>query len=151
MTETRMGDIAVAMLEFAVASLVAEPAVAASLGETQQTVATRIWDSTPPPSARLPYIALVVPDPQDLGGVAMAEVMARGYLTAKVVGQEEAYDPLAPIARAIHLALHGRVNVPIPGGGTLLTSRRVRSIAYPEQADGIEYRHLGGMYEVIAQ
>jgi hypothetical protein len=151
MTETRMGDIAVAMLEFAVAALVAEPAVAAALGETPGTVAARIWDSTPPTDAQLPYIALVVPDPVDVGGIAMAEVMSRGLLTAKVVGQVEAYDPLTPTARAIHKALHGRVNVPLSGGGTLFTSRRVRSLAYPEQTDGIEYRHLGGMYEVIAQ
>ena len=81
----------------------------------------------------------------------MAEVMAVAEATVKAVSREEGYEPIRPVAVAIHHALHGKVNVPLNGAGTMLSSRRLRAVAYPEQSNGIEYRHLGGTYEVYAQ
>jgi len=148
---SRMADPGVAMQEWAISALSASQELATALEVDQGDVAARLWDSIPGNDAPLPYVLVQAVEPRDVGGVGMAEVMATGFLTAKVVGREESYDPLSPIANAIHQTLHGATNVPVSGGGLMLSSRRVRAISYPEQSQGVEYRHLGGLYEVSAQ
>lgn len=148
---SRMADPGVAMQEWAVVALAASPELAEALGVDQDQVAVRIWDSVPPPDAALPYILVQAVEPRDVGGVGMAEVFAVGLLTAKAVDRAESYDTLSPVANAIHKTLHGATNVTVSGGGLMLSSRRIRAISYPEQTQGIEYRHLGGLYEVSAQ
>lgn len=147
---SRMADVSVAIQEW-VATALQTQEVADALGVPVSGVLARVWDSTPPNDASLPYVDVVVAGPRDLGGVGLTEVMATAEVTVKAVGRTEAYEPLQPLARAIHHALHGCTNVPVSGGGLVLSSRRLRSVAYPEQAQGIEYRHLGGTYEVYAQ
>jgi len=148
---SRLADISVAIQEWVVTALQTQE-LADALGlDTPADVVARLWDSPPPPDAALPYLDVVVAEPRDVGGVGLAEVMAVSLVSVKVVGRTEAYEPIRPAAVALHHALHGRTNVPLNGGGTMLSSRRVRTIAYPEQTQGIEYRHLGGTYEVHAQ
>lgn len=148
---SRMADPGVAMQEWAVVALANSPELADALDIPQDQVGLRIWDSIPPPDADLPYILVQAVEPRDIGGVGMAEVMATGLLTAKVVHRAESYDPLVPVATALHQTLHGATNVTVSGGGLMLSSRRIRAISYPEQTQGVEYRHLGGLYEVSAQ
>lgn len=148
---SRLADPTVAIQEWAVAALQTQ-AMADALGVAGPgDVAARVWDSTPPSGAQEPYVELVPSEPRDVGGVGMAEVMASAELTVKAVGQAESYDVLQLIARAIHEALHGVTSVPLSGAGTMLSSRRVRAVAYPEHTDGIEYRHLGGTYAINVQ
>lgn len=148
---SRLADISVAIQEWVVTALQTQE-LADALGVAQpQDVVARTWDSTPPPDAALPYLDVVVAEPRDIGGVGLTEVMAVALVTVKVVDRAEAYEPIRPVAVAIHQALHGQTNVPLNGGGTMLSSRRLRAVAYPEQSQGIEYRHLGGTYEVHAQ
>jgi hypothetical protein len=148
---SRLADIAVAVQEWAVAALTASAELAAAFGVEPDQVAARIWDSTPPPEAELPYIDLRVTVSTDVNTIPLVEVMARAELTAKVVGMAESYEDIRPHAVVLHQALQGKTSIPLNGGGTMLSSRRLRSIAYPEQTEGIEYRHLGGTYEVFAQ
>lgn len=148
---SRIADASVAVQEFVVAVLSASQDLADALGVDLADVPPRLWDSTPPPEADLPYVDISVGTPADVNTVPMVEVMVRAEVTVKVVSQAEAYDPLVPVYLAIHAALQGRVSVPLSGDGVVLSSRRLRSIAYPEQTNGIEYRHLGGTYEVFAQ
>lgn len=147
---SRLADVSVAIQEWAVAALSTQQ-MADALGIPLAEVPGRIWDSTPPTHAAEPFVEVMVSEPRDVGGVGMAEVMATAELTAKAVGRAEAYDPLRPIAAVIHASLHGQTSVPLSGDGWMLASRRVRAIAYPEQSNGIEYRHLGGTYTVNAQ
>lgn len=147
----RLADITVAIQEWVVTRLSTSVDLANALTIPLNEVAARLWDATPPMDADLPYIEMNVSEPRDVGGVGMAEVMASAEVTVKVVGREEGYEPLRPIAAAIHAALHGRTGDPVAGGGAVLSSRRVRALAYPEQTQGIEYRHLGGTYAVNAQ
>lgn len=147
---SRLADISVAIQEWAVAALSTQQ-MADALGVPLADVPSRIWDSTPPSHAPEPYLELVVSEPRDVGGVGMAEVMVAAELTVKTVAEAEAYDPLTPVAAAIHAALHGVTSVPLNGGGMLLASTRVRAVAYPENSGGVEYRHLGGTYAINAQ
>jgi hypothetical protein len=148
---SRIADASVALQEFVVARIAASQDVADALGVDLADVSARIWDSTPPPDADLPYIDVTVGTPDDVNTVPMVEVMVRGEVTVKVVGQAEAYEPVSAVYKPVHAALQGRVSVPLNGDGVVLSSRRLRSIAYPEQVNGIEYRHLGGTYEVFVQ
>ena len=148
---SRLADISVAIQEWVVQALQTQELADALDLAAPPDVVPRLWDSPPPPDADLPYVDIVVAEPRDIGGVGLAEVMAVSLVSVKIVGRVEAYEPIRPAAVALHHALHGRTNVPLNGGGTMLSSRRVRTIAYPEQSQGIEYRHLGGTYEVHAQ
>lgn len=148
---SRLADPTIAIQEWVVTAL-RTPAMASALGvPLPADVPARIWDSPPPLGAEEPYLEVTVAEPRDVGGVAMAEVMASAEVTVKTVGQAEGYEPLKPILEAIHAALHGVTNVPLAGDGWLLSSRRVRSVAYPETTDGVEYRHLGATYAVNVQ
>lgn len=147
---SRLADASVAIQEWVV-SAVQTPEMADALAVPQNEILARVWDSTPPPDAAQPYLEVTVVEPRDVGGVGMAEVMAVAEVTVKAVGMAEAYEPLKPIAVAIHHALHGVTNAPLEGDGTMLSSRRIRTVSYPEQTQGVEYRHLGGTYEVHAQ
>lgn len=147
---SRLADISIAIQEW-VASAVQTEEMAAALAIPLADIPDRLWDSTPPVDAPLPYLEMVVTEPRDVGAVGLAEVMAVSEVTVKVVGRVEAYEPIRPVAVAIHHALQGKTNVPLGGGGLMLSSERRRVVAYPEQTEGIEYRHLGGTYTVHAQ
>lgn len=148
---SRLADPTVAVQEWAVAALQTQQMADALGVDAPADVVARIWDSTPPSGATEPYVELVPSEARDVGGFDMVEVMASVELTVKAVGDAEAYDPLRPVAAAIHAALHGVRSVPLTGGGMMLSSRRVRTVAYPETTDGIEYRHLGGTYAINVQ
>lgn len=148
---SRLADPSVAIQEWIVGALLASQELADALGETPTTLGARLWDSTPPTDAVLPYVDIRVTEPMDVGAVGLVEVMVRAEATVKVVGEAESYEPINPVAIALHHALQGQKSVPLNGGGVMLSSRRLRSVAYPEQTNGIEYRHLGGTYEVFAQ
>lgn len=148
---SRLADISVAIQEWVVTALQTQEMADALGVATPQDVVARTWDAPPPTDAADPYLDVVVAEPRDIGGVGLAEVMAVALVTVKVVSRAEAYEPIRPVAIAIHHALHGQTNVPLNGAGTMLSSRRIRTVAYPEQTQGVEYRHLGGTYEVHAQ
>lgn len=148
---SRLADISVAMQEWIVGALSGSQELADALGVDPQEVGFRLWDSTPPADAALPYVDIRVVEPRDVNTVPMVEVMATAEATVKVVGQVEGYEPIRPAAVAIHRALQGKTNVPLNGGGTMLSCHRQRVISYPEQTNGVEYRHLGGQYVISAQ
>lgn len=148
---SRMADISIAMQEWLVAALTGSQELADALQVELTDLPARIWDSTPPPEIPLPYISIVVTEPADVNTVPTIEVMARAECTVKLVDEAESYEEIQAPAKAVHVALQGKTNVPLNGGGTMLSCRRLRVVAYPEQTEGIEYRHLGGTYEVYAQ
>lgn len=147
----RLADITVAIQEWVVSRLTDSADLADALGIDTEDVAARIWDSPPPPDADLPYIDVMVTEPRDVGALGLIQVMASALVTVKVVGREESYEPLRPVAVAIHAALQGRTGDQVSGGGAVLSSDRLRAVAYPEVTEGVEYRHLGGTYAVNAQ
>jgi hypothetical protein len=148
----RLADIGVAMQEGIVGLLTASLALREALDEPDaEGVASRVWDSPPGPNETLPYVEVTVVPVRDWGGVGMTEVMSGALVNVKAVDQAEGYEDLRPIAKAIHQALHGVLNYPVSGGGQLLSVRRRQPIQLTETTQGVEYRHLGGQYEVEAQ
>lgn len=148
---SRIADAPVAVLEFVNTRLSISQDLADALGVTLEELPYRLWDSPPDAEAAEPFVVMDVAEPRDVNTVPMVEVMVRAEATVKVVGRAENYEVLGPAYAAIHAALQGQSSVPLSGNGTALTSRRLRSLAYPETTNGVEYRHLGGTYEVFAQ
>lgn len=148
---SRIADAPIAVLEFINGQLRNYQPLADALGIELAELPFRIWDSPPDAEAPEPFVVIDVAEPRDVNTIPMVEVMVRAEATVKVVGRAEAYEVLGAAYRAVHAALQGKASVPLNGGGTALTCRRLRALAYPETTNGVEYRHLGGTYEVFAQ
>ena len=148
----RLADTPVAMAEGIIVLLKASADLATAMDEPDAAgVADRIWDAPPPPDAVEPYILVQIIEPRDVGPIGSTIIFSQGMATVKVVGRAESYETLAPIAKAMHEAIQGSQHVDVSGGGVLLSARRRSALSYPEESNGIEYRHLGGAYEVTAQ
>jgi hypothetical protein len=61
------------------------------------------------------------------------------------------YGPVIPVYQRVHELLESQTHQEPAQGGLVLTAERVSGIQYPERAGGIEYRHLGGLYETLTQ
>lgn len=96
------------------------------------------------------WVSFTIMEPQDIKGVGMFQVMARTQFQVKVVARGESYTPAIPIYRRVHALLEAQTNQAV-GYGLVLTSQRVSGIQFPERANGMEYRHLGGTYEALGQ
>jgi hypothetical protein len=126
----------------------------ALLGGSQASAAGRVWEGVAPEGTPYPFLTFTVGEIRVVGGVGLVEIMARIPLTLKAVTQGESYAPLVPLVNRAVALISGQANIPTvtPGiAGLVLTCERIGGIQYPERDGGIEYRHLGGLYEVLAQ
>jgi hypothetical protein len=96
------------------------------------------------------WVEFTVMEPRDVKAVGAIQIMSHVQFQVKVVGPTTSYTPLMPVYRAVHRRLESQVNQNA-GAGQVLTSERVSGIQYPERTNGIEYRHLGGLYETLTQ
>lgn len=110
----------------------------------------RIAEGTYPGTAPW-WIVFTILEPQDVKGVGMEQIMSRVQFQVKVVGKGASYLPIVPIYQRVHALLEAQQAQEPAAGGLILTCERVSGVQYPERADGIEYRHLGGLYEALTQ
>lgn len=97
------------------------------------------------------WVVYTLLEPQDVKGVGLTHVMSRVQFQIKVVGKGASYTPLIPVYQRVHELLEGKTNQEPAQGGIILTAERVSGVQFPERANGIEYRHLGGLYETLTQ
>lgn len=97
-----------------------------------------------------PVVTWTVIEPQQINGVGLTEIMARVSFTIKAVTQSRSYAPIVPVVQRIHALIASKANVTV-SQGLVLTCERRAGIQYPERTEGIEYRHLGGLYEAHVQ
>lgn len=93
----------------------------------------------------------VPPDFPDVKGVGMVQIMSVVQFQAKVVGKGASYRRVIPVYQRVHQLLEAQQDQEPAEGGIILTAHRVSGVQYPERAAGIEYRHLGGLYEALTQ
>lgn len=130
-------------------TLTTDPTLQGLLGGPQgihQRVKEGTYDGADPT-----WVVYTLLEPQDVKGVGLIQVMSRVQFQIKVVGKGASYTPLVPIYQRVHELLEGRTNQEPAQGGLILTAERVSGVQYPERAGGIEYRHLGGLYETLTQ
>lgn len=130
-------------------TLTSDPTLQGLLGGAQgiqQRVKEGVYDGAEPT-----WVVYTILEPQDVKGVGLIHVMSRVQFQIKVVGKGASYTPLVPIYQRVHELLEGRTNQEPAQGGIVLTAERVSGVQFPERANGIEYRHLGGLYETLTQ
>lgn len=96
------------------------------------------------------WISFTVLEPVDVKGVGMFQIMSAVRFQVKVVHRGDDYTPALPVYSRVHQLLEARTNQPTTDG-VVLTSQRVNGFQFPERDTGLEYRHVGGVYETLAQ
>lgn len=97
------------------------------------------------------WVTFTVLDPIDVKGVGLQHLMSVVQFQVKVVAKSTSFTPTIDPYLRVHELLEGRTHQEPTAGGLILTAQRVSGIKYPERASGIEYRHLGGLYETETQ
>lgn len=136
-------------MEWAYATLTTDADLAAALGVDLADLDDRVWADVAPPGISGTLVTITATDPTDTNAVGPgARLMSRVTMVVKGITEGQAYDPLAPVARAIYAALHGKTNADVTDGGTVLTCQRQGGVMFPEDANGTHYRHLGHVFRV---
>lgn len=146
---TLPGLEAITVARWVYATLTADPTLQDLLGGAQGA-AQRVVEGTYTGTADL-WLTFTVLDPIDVKAVGMVQVMAVTQFQVKAVAKSSSFSSVIPAYQRAHTLLEGRLNQEPTQGGLILTSQRVSGIKYPERASGIEYRHLGGLYETLTQ
>lgn len=126
--------------------LVGDAVLVAMLGKHPSTHQC-VYAYVAPDKAAFPFVVYSYQSGSDVYGSGKARIMSQLTYQVKAVGQGAGYTPLAPIADRIDALLHGAAGA-IPGLAVLSCIREA-PVAYPELDDnGIQYRHLGGLYRL---
>ena len=146
---SRHGDEQVQALEFAYTTMAASQALADALGTTLAALPYQLWPDVAPADTAGLFVVYAVTDTTDRNAIGSGPRIYSGVpLSVRVTGATRSYDDLAPAARVLYDLFHGARNVPLTGGGMVLTCTRTGAVQYPEQSEGIEYRHLGHQLQV---
>lgn len=112
-------------------------------------VGGRIYAFVAPQGTAFPFVVFAHQGGHDVLGVGPARVMVSLLYQVKAVGQTAAVADLQPVADRIDALLHGASGA-VPDG-TILACVREQAIEEAEVDDGVQYRHVGGLYRLIAQ
>ncbi len=114
-------------------------------------VGGRIYSYVAPQGAPPPW-PLVVYSYQggyDVRGVGPARIMVSAVYQIKAIGQGQSFAPLQPVADRLDALLQGASGSVLDG--QVLMCVREQPVAYVEISAGVPYRHLGGLWRMIAQ
>lgn len=133
-------------------TLAADSAGAGSLGVLSTDITNRIYDSLADQAqTTYPLIVFAMQAARDdLKLVNARRVWAEYLFQVKVIGKNHSYAALTDLASRIDTLIdRGSGN---PTGGKVLLCTRERTLRYPEMRDnGVVFRHLGGLYQIIVQ
>ena len=97
----------------------------------------------------VPYVTFLMQSSRDVGGTGGTRISTDNLYIVKGVTQGASWDDGEPIAERIDFLLHRPSAVMTSGSGSL-TCIREQIVQYPEQQEGLQYRHLGGIYRIRA-
>lgn len=97
----------------------------------------------------LPFVSFAMQSSLDVTGFSGDRISTDDLYQVKATGLGSSWDEVRPIARRIDALLH-RPNMVVGVAGGSLSCIRERTLQYPEVSDGLEYRHLGGIYRIRA-
>lgn len=112
-------------------------------------VGTRCYGYIAPAAAQFPLLLFAMQDGSDVMGVGTVRVMFQGIFQVKVVGATNSFATLKPLADRIDAVLHGATGS--VADGAILACTREQPLAYVDLSGETQYRHLGGLYRIIAQ
>lgn len=113
----------------------------------------RVYPQVAPDGVKYPFIVYQAQTPpHDVRGVGPNRVMVDTLYVVKAVAQVASYDALAATAHEIDAVMTQGEPQTVPGNlGTILCSMREDGFSLTESESGTLYRHLGGVYRVLAQ
>lgn len=145
----RLGDEGVQAMEWLYATITGSQDVADSLGVALEALPDRVWPDPAPGGTVAPFIVFSVSESLDALAVGpQPRIFTTVPAIVKVLDEARDYSGAAPVARALYAALVAQPPTPLAEGGHMLSATRTGGVQYPEQADGIEYRHLGHLLSV---
>lgn len=123
--------------------LAADAALAAVVG-------TRIYADQAPDSAPLPVVIYQVQSSRDLMALGAHRVWANTLYVVRGIAQTIAYGGnLITIADRIDAVLHAASGSTVEG--EVYECVREGEFRMTETANGVQYRHLGGLYRILAK
>jgi hypothetical protein len=123
------------------ATLHGDAALAALVGE-------RIVNALEDVEVATPYVVFTLASPRDIQVTGGVRTEVEAIYDVKAVTKGASWSAVAPIARRLDELLVTEHTVTTPTG--TLTCRRDRIIQYPERTEGVQLRHLGGVYRIRA-
>lgn len=84
-----------------------------------------------------------------LTGAGADRIALNALYLVKAVAATGSWDDVAPVAARVDALLHRPYQVMTVAGGSLSCSRE-KIVQYPEVNEGVQYRHLGGLYRIRA-
>lgn len=97
----------------------------------------------------VPYVHVSLSDSRDIMGVGGRRIAVDALYLIKVVDATASWDDLKVASGRINALFNRPGEVfTLPNGS--LTSIRDRIIQYPEKVEGIQFRHIGGIWRIRA-
>ena len=111
-------------------------------------VSTRVYDTLAVETATFPYVVFSFQGGSDVRTNGADRIMVSGLYQVKVVGKGGAFSSLTAAASRIDVLLNAKYGTNTDGE---VWAVRTQPIKYLEVSEGVQYRHLGGLYRVWAQ
>ena len=112
-------------------------------------VGGRIYGYLAPQDAALPHVVYSHQAGHDVRGVGPVRIMVSLVYQVKAVGQGGSFAGLKAIADRLDQLLQGASGSVVDG--RVLMCVREQPVEYVEVDSGVQYRHLGGLWRIIAQ
>lgn len=117
---------------------------------TLMGLVSEVYTDSAPMEATYPFVLVSLQDATDEIGLGGEFIVSGLSYVVRAVGRGASYLPLEPIAERIKAVLHKATGA--AGNGEVFECLQTEPIAYPETgADGQQYRHLGGLYELVVR
>lgn len=112
-------------------------------------VGARIYAYVAAQGAAMPFVVFNLQDGSDVMGVGTARIMFDGLYQVKGINEASSFASLKPIADRIDTLLQGNSGSVLDGA--ILACTREQPLSYVETDEDRQYRHLGGLYRILAQ
>jgi hypothetical protein len=112
-------------------------------------VGTQIYADVAPIDATYPVVVYSSQANHDVSALGAKRIFNSAVYQVKVIGQVASYGPLRVPANRIEALLHGKSGS--TPDGTVISAVRESFVRYSEVDNGLQYRHLGGLYRLQMQ
>lgn len=129
-------------------TLAGDPTLLAYLGAPVDP--PRIYSDLAPLGTQPLWVIYSVQSSADVMGIGQARYMARLLVLVRVTDVAESYADAGAAYQRVDALLHGASGT-VAGVGEVLSVIRQEPVRFTEQADGQQYRHVGGTYEFLIQ
>jgi hypothetical protein len=109
----------------------------------------RMYPDQAPQGTSFPVVIYSLQSTHDVMGQGTFRIMTKCNYQIKVIGQTRSYWDIKPIYDAIDTALHGIGSDTV--NAHIFACMRWEEFRLAEFTEGKEYRHLGGLYDILVQ